>query len=54
MKVELDWDERQALADMVREYRDDVAGGRISGYGQSRENEIASAEALLAKLEVDD
>ena len=51
MRVDLDWDERRRLTELLGEYRDDVYNGHTSGYGQSKEDELSDVDALIRKLE---
>lgn len=50
MRVDLDWDERQRLVELLGEYRDEVHNGRICGFPQSKEDELAEVDALVRKL----
>jgi hypothetical protein len=50
MKVDIDRSEAERLADLVNEYRDAVASNEISGYGQSKDDELVDLDQLLAKL----
>ncbi len=50
MNVDLEWDERQRLTELLAEYRRDVASGSISGFHHPVEEELADVDALLAKL----
>jgi len=50
LKIELTEVQRSDLFDLVLNYRDGVADGSISGYGQSKEEELDYVAELLAKL----
>lgn len=49
--VEFDDDELELTTEMLREYRAAVLDGSISGYGQTKEEELADTERLLEKFE---
>lgn len=46
----LDSSDIEALIELVRDYRDGVAGGDITGFHQPVVDEVAEANALLDKL----
>lgn len=49
--IELDDNEIESIADMLREYRSAVADGSISGFGQPVEDELSDTDALISKLD---
>lgn len=49
--IELDDDELETITEMLREYRGAVYDGSISGFGQTKEEELADTDTLIEKLE---
>ena len=49
--IELDDDELESITEMLREYHAAVLEGSISGFGQTKEEEIMDTEILITKLE---
>jgi hypothetical protein len=47
----LDSSDLATLILLVRQYRDDVKSGAMSGFRQPAIDEVADAEALIAKLQ---
>jgi hypothetical protein len=45
-RVTLTTDQVERLVDLVNEYRDAVASGEISGYGQSQTDELVDVDTL--------
>jgi hypothetical protein len=50
MQIELDWDDRARLTELLNEQREAVVSGEITGYGQDKDVEIADIDALIQKL----
>lgn len=51
MKIDLDWDDRQRLVELLAGYRREVANGEISGFPHGQEAELAEVDALLLKID---
>lgn len=50
-KHEFTSDQRERLLDLLREQREGVAGGTISGYGQPKVDELDDIDELIQELE---
>lgn len=51
MKIELDWDQRQRLTELLTDQRRETQRGERCGYGQPVEAELEDIDTLLKKLE---
>lgn len=51
MRVDLDWDERQRIVELLRDQLDDTQSGSRCGYGQEKSLEVSDIDTLIRKLE---
>jgi hypothetical protein len=50
MRVELDRDDRQLLAELLRERREDIASGDVTGFGEPAEDRLARIDSLISRM----
>lgn len=49
MRIE-DWDDRQLVAELLREHREDLIEDSVSGYADAKPDRLARIDSLLDRL----
>lgn len=54
MHVDLDWDDRQLLVELLRDHREDVIEDDATGYAEAKPDRLARVDSLVSRLADDD